>query len=378
MPLILGGVALVAIVVYLAVRPKSSSPPAAETPAAATAASTPGSASPNEAGKNFTVPRPPPVAVSVSAPTPAPAAAARPAEPVAAAVPSEALRESVAALMKLDLSQGKLSATELEAYKRSVQSLLAQGQGAFVGATSQLTPAQIERLATNLKALAPDQAGPFAVAAANAALAAAGKAETKEDVGPLFRVLQENGGAEAVGQLESLANNWKYYSTIALANLPDNAGISSLVRMVSDTDSPARGSRNAALQALAQVAPNSPEALAVLQDQAKAGSIPLPTWINIASVLGGHEFQIGTMSADQLPAEQAGSNMKSWHLELTKEDFYSTANPGKYSDEQIKQRQQIIANLIANLPSTSDPAIKQLLEQASGGLNRAPAPAPQN
>jgi hypothetical protein len=283
------------------------------------------------------------------------------------------MRQQVSALAQLDLSQGNLSPTQLTAYTQSLQNLMTQGQAAFVGATSQMKPAEIERLAANMRALAPEQGGAFAAAAANAALTAAAANPNKEDVGALFRVLQQNGGPESVPQIESLANNWKYYSTIALANLSDNAGVPSLIRMVGTENNPAQGSRNAALPALAQVAPNSPEALAVLQNQAKENTIPFTTWINIASVLGGHEYRIGTLSPDQLPTDSGGSNMKSWHLELTKEDFYSVPNYSQYTDEQIKQRQEIIAGL---MQATTDPTVKQLLEQAGTSLANRGAPAP--
>ncbi|MBN2506168.1 MAG: hypothetical protein JXQ71_05690 [Verrucomicrobia bacterium] len=373
--------AIAAIGAFLLFRPR---PPAAsgnqEPPAASSTATPSGDTPPADAGRNWTAPRPPPVPVSVSPAAPPPPAALAPAvspAPAAEAVsapgmPLETMREQVAALAKLDLAGGNLSPTQLAAYTQSLQSLMAQGQEAFVGATSQMSPAEIERLANNMRALAPDQSGAFATAAANAALTAAAQSANKEDVGPLFRVLQENGGPETVSQIESLAGKWRYYSTIALANLADNAGVPSLIRMVGDENNPAQGSRNAALQALAQVAWNSPDALAVLQNQAKENTIPFTAWINIASVLGGHEYEIGTMTPDQLPVDQAGGNMKSWHLEFSKEDFYSLPNYSQWTDEQIQQRQDAISNL---LQATSDPTVKQLLQQASASLANRGAPA---
>ncbi len=78
------------------------------------------------------------------------------------------------------------------------------------------------------------------------------------------------------------------------------------------------------------------------------------------------------MSPDQLPPELAGANMKSWHLEMTKEDFYSTVNPVNLTPDEISQRQQIISDL---KQVTGDPEVLKLLDQsASSLLNRTTAP----
>ncbi len=285
--------AVAALGAFLLFKPKG--PEAAtntETNPPTVAVKSPAPPSSNTGGGTWTPPKPPPVTVSdpvvptmppptnVLVPVPAP-----PATPETT-MASEAVRKQLTDLAQLDLTQGEVSADKLTAAAQSLQGILAQGQSAFVSATSQMSPAEIERLTLNMSALAPDQFRPFAVAAASAALNAATQSQNKEDVGALFRVLEEHGGPEVAPQLESMAQNWKYYSTIALANLPDGAGVPSLIRMIGDANNPSPSSRNAALQALAQVAPTSPEAMAVLQDQAKANTIPFTTWINIASGTG--------------------------------------------------------------------------------------------
>ena len=43
------------------------------------------------------------------------------------------------------------------------------------------------------------------------------------DVAPLFEIYQKFGDAQSVGDLERSANQWNFYSMIALAHLPEGA-----------------------------------------------------------------------------------------------------------------------------------------------------------
>jgi len=54
------------------------------------------------------------------------------------------------------------------------------------------------------------------------------------DVGPLFQTLQSYGDQGAVATIEQLGSQWKYYSAITLAGLPDGAGVPGLIRLAQD------------------------------------------------------------------------------------------------------------------------------------------------
>lgn len=427
--LLVGVLALGVVIALKNLRPNGD-----QTGTQASQASTAGQRA-GEGARDWTPPRPPKIAVSdpnspdsqaSTAPLTAPAVAV----PVAPrAEPTPYTRQLVSSLAQFDPNQKEITAEQAAAWKQKMQQLIERGAeaipaireffeqnkdvkfdalqgGSQMGASSLrlamidalaaiggqagidgslavlaggLSPRELERVAQNLEQQAPEQYRQQAVGAARAALAAAaasGKADG-EDVGPLFRVIQQYGGPDAVADLTKLSERWKYYGTIALANMPDGAGIPALMQMVQDPNNPAKANRNAALQVLAQVAPQSPEAAALLLDQAKASQIPYSTWITIASVLSGHQFQIGVMTPDAAAANPDAANRRSWHLAYGNQSFYSTSGVGTLTEEQINQHAALIDQFIA---ATENPQVKDLLQQSRTTLvNRGrPVPMPAN
>jgi hypothetical protein len=202
-------------------------------------------------------------------------------------------------------------------------------------------PREIALLAKNLERQAPEQYRDAALAAARAAMAeaTAGRLEGK-DIGPLFDVLRTYGGPNAVQDFQQAASGqWKYYATIALAELPDGAGVPALVQLIADPASNTRGGRVPAIQALAQLVPDYPEARDALLEQAKQSAIPNATWINIAAALIGDRFQIGSASAEN------NSNLRTWHLAYGNQNYYATPTP--LSAEQVQQRLGLIDQFLA-------------------------------
>ena len=202
-------------------------------------------------------------------------------------------------------------------------------------------PREIALLAQNLERQAPEQYREAALGAARAAMAEAGAGRLAgKDIGPLFDVLKNYGGANAVPDFQqAAAGPWKYYATIALAELPDGAGVPALVQMISDPKNPAIGGRVAALQALAQLTPENAEARNAMLEHARQGNIPSATWINIAASLAGDKFQIGTA-----PVEN-NSNLRSWHLSYGNQNYFATATP--LTPEQIQQRVGLVDQFMA-------------------------------
>jgi len=218
---------------------------------------------------------------------PAPVApVAPPVAPPAQPEPSAFSRQLVANLVQLNLTNGPMTAEKLAAWQQALQQLTNAGPAAIpaireflqtkvdanfdgiggaaiagqaslrlsmldaltkiggaealglAGDTlrSSLDPREIATLARSLDQQAPGEYRDAALQAARTALAAAlaGKLPNV-DVGALFSVLQQYGGAGALADFENLTGRWTYYSTIALAGLPDGAGVPALVQLSQDT-----------------------------------------------------------------------------------------------------------------------------------------------
>jgi len=227
-------------------------------------------------------------------------------------------------------------------------------------------PREIALLARNMDRAAPEQYREAVLAAARTAMAeaSAGRMSGK-DIGPLFDVLRNFGGPNAVQDFQQAATGqWKYYATIALADLPDGAGVPTLAQMITDPATTARGSRTAAMQALAQLTPDNADARNLLLEQAKQATIPDATWINIAAALGGEKFQIGSMSAENNP------NLRTWHLAYGNQNYYTTPTP--LTAEQVQQRVALFDQFLAVNPNNSfataallDAKAKMLTRQAT-------------
>ena len=357
----------------------------------------------------------------VPRPTSAPSmAASKPSSARRGPEPSAYTRELVSALTRIDLSKGEITSEQAVAFKQALFSLTQGGAesvpavrefleknidldlsavkgGEQLGVSSlrlalldalaaiggpeaialcaqtlQSTydPREISQLARSLEAHAPERYRQLAVEAARAALSVAvgGKLEGR-DVGPLFNVLTQYGGANAISDLQGANSQWRYYSAIALASLPDSAGVPALIQMADGTG-PISGSRSVALQMLAQAAAQSPEARAVLLEQARLDKIPTATWITIGSLLEGHVFQIGSPGLDGNPSHAAQPNMKTYHLQTPKQDFYSVPGPD-LPPEQVRQRLEFIDSLLG---VNSSPAVVGLLNRAKAGLQPRPQP----
>ena len=116
-------------------------------------------------------------------------------------------------------------------------------------------------------ALAPGEYRQEALTAAREALAQAATGQLAgRDVGPLFSVLQTYGDATVVADLEKALPQWGFYSTMALAGLPDGAGIPALIRSAQDPELAGTGRDNFRFQILAQIAPQYPEVASALID----------------------------------------------------------------------------------------------------------------
>jgi hypothetical protein len=313
-----------------------------------------------------------------------------------ATAPKPDPRLLVAALAQIDVSNGAITPEKAAAWKQTWQELTQQGSaavppireflerhdninfepvtdGALLGhptlrlallaalfriggaeATATLAqtlrattdPREISALASYLESAAPGQYVQAVLEATRKALALAadGKLEG-QDAGPLFGVFQQWGGTNVLSDLTNAMPQWKYYAAITLANLPNGGGVPTLVQVASGPEVP-KATQAVALQMLAQIATQFPAARTALVERARANQIAEPTWAEIASVLGGHSYQIGNPSVDSIPSSPTGGNVKRYHLAFGNQNFYSGQNAANWPAEVITQRLAIVDQLL--------------------------------
>jgi hypothetical protein len=181
------------------------------------------------------------------------------------------------------------------------------------------------------------------------------------DVGPLFEVLQKYGDQSVIADLEKDGQRWKYYSAIALANLPEGAGIPSLVRMANEDG----GNKISALQMLGAYAHQYPEAKSALLEQVRQNKIAPNAWPYLIDGLAGREFGFVNSESDTARAALTGSDLKSTSIKFGNQNYYSAPNPATMTPEFIQEKDAIIDQLKS---MTSDPAALRALEQAQSDL----------
>ena len=147
------------------------------------------------------------------------------------------------------------------------------------------------------KYLNGEDSGQYREAALTAAREVLAQGATGElgtrDLNSVFEFLQRYGDASVVPDLEKAAAHWDHYAAMALAGLPNEAGIPALIRLAENTSGEAGASREPALRSLAQVAPVSAQAGSALLEQARLGNIQSSTWPDIAAALAGFSLRYG-------------------------------------------------------------------------------------
>ena len=216
-------------------------------------------------------------------------------------------------------------------------------------------PREIALLARHLETLAPEQYRAQAVEAARQSLAMAVEKQLEGfDVAPLFEVIQKYGGPEIVSELEHASRQWNYYATLALGNLPDGAGVPSLISMAAlGPDNQPKPGRLQALQLLAQLASANPDARTALLEQARADQISANFWPYLAPPLSGDQAHVqDSVLNDNLPALASASTSSS-HVNLNNQNFFYAPIGGGLTVEQANQ-QLLLVNELAAVTSNAD------------------------
>lgn len=228
------------------------------------------------------------------------------------------------------------------------------------------SPREIATLARNLEEAQPGQDREQALAAARGALQAAAQSRDPNlDVAPLFEVFQHYGDASAIPDLEGALGTWKYYATIALADLPDGAGIPAILRMAD----PATGSGNriVALEMVAQLAPNNPGVRDFLLAQASANQIPPNVWPYLTSPLSGDQYFPVDSAITTYPQLQSWSDVRTTRINSGNQNLYMLPGYQSLSADELNARLALVDDLarVAN-----DPAAVRTLQQVRETLSR--------
>lgn len=241
-------------------------------------------------------------------------------------------------------------------------------------------PREVALLAQALEAQAPEQQREAALAAARGVLASARQGEMQgKDVGPVFEVLERYGGASVVADLEQSAGEWKYYSTIALAQLPDGAGVPSLVRMLTES----KGTDVPSLEALASISTRNAEARDALLTNAREGNIHPNVWPYVAQALAGDELQVADSVFDRVLSRSDGKELKSTHINAGNQTFYRSPTIDTLTLDQVQAQAALVEEFLGL--AGSNPAATKALLQTKGILERrlakfapvlAPSPGP--
>jgi hypothetical protein len=220
-------------------------------------------------------------------------------------------------------------------------------------------PTDIATLAATLEQQAPGQYQGEILTAVRAQLAMAAQDQLGNvNVGPLFQLLSgaAANGADVAADLAQYSSKWPYYAAIELANLPNGAGVSSLVQIAQDNTG---GNQIAAAQALVQLAPQNSQALNALLDMARQGQLSDADLAQLAPYLGGRENQL---SSENPP----GTSTQGLHIANGNQDF-TVAEPNALTPDQVTQRLSIIDQLLQSIPA-DDTLGRQALQQQQSAL----------
>jgi hypothetical protein len=227
-------------------------------------------------------------------------------------------------------------------------------------------PLEIALVARNLEQQSPGQYREEALNAARMTLEQAAKSNLNtRDVAPLFQLFQTYGDAGLLAGLQQSLPKWSYYETLALAGLPDGQGVPLLINQVQDPKTAGATASSLALQLLAQMSGQHPDAANALIEQARLNQIPASAWQQIGWVLAGDQLQFGSRIVDSTLPVPAGSGVRTYHIEFGNQNFYSTPSGATASAEQNNQRRGLIDQLLG---VTSNPAAVAALQAARNAL----------
>jgi hypothetical protein len=222
-------------------------------------------------------------------------------------------------------------------------------------------PAEVAQIARNFESLAPGEHRQEIVEAARETLAmAADRQLTNRDMAPVFQLLQGFEDADVVPILQEAAPQFRYYSPLALAGLPDGQGVPALIQMAESGNDPRSNLSNFALLVLSQIADKYPEAQNVLLAEASANAISDHVWRLLGRSLAGEQMQIGR-PLQQLSTPEGAPNRNgvqglttyAYDDGSSSQSYYSLPVAQSWSQDQINQRVALIDQMLAVNPNST-------------------------
>lgn len=230
---------------------------------------------------------------------------------------------------------------------------------------------ELRQAALHLSRLAPGTHDAGILDAGRRLVAEAGGSQLgRTEIGPAFEALSRWGGTGAATELASWSGQWRYYSGIALAAMPDNAGVSALM------DLAARGStteRGFALEMLVQSAHASPAAREALLSAVAAGKVPESQWLQMGPVLTGETYQFMDAVRDAARGGASTDGLKSTHISHGNQNFFVGPPSGGWTSDQLRAQVKLLDELAAVVPSGAG---RTAVDEARARINQRTPPPP--
>lgn len=213
---------------------------------------------------------------------------------------------------------------------------------------STLEPAEIGTVLRHLETLSPGQYREQALQAAQQTIAAAERGSLPgRDIASAFEILQKYGGPETVPQLNRLSEKYVYYSTMALAQLPDDAGLPLLISMAQGEGDRSFAVKLAAQQMLATLAPDHPAAFDALLDNVRSNLIAPSGWKFVAAALEGKNFSYENGTLNPPAATTNTNDLYRAHLIPGNQHYLQAVPPTALTPDWASQQIGLVDQLLA-------------------------------
>jgi hypothetical protein len=209
-------------------------------------------------------------------------------------------------------------------------------------------PSEIQQIAQALNQTAPGQYSQDVMNAARQTLdLALNGSLCKEDAAPLFKILESD--PNSADQMQKAINAYKYYPAIALEQMPNDAGVPTLVKMSKDPNAP-----STVPEMLAEKAATSQDALVALQQMVKDNRLTPMVWQEVISLMSGDQYVYGNQPQPNVPGQQI--DCQYFHIEFNNQNYSKCKNPTFDAAKGIAALNQIAG-------TTTDPNIRTVIQQ---------------
>jgi hypothetical protein len=226
-------------------------------------------------------------------------------------------------------------------------------------------PSDLATISTILEQQAPGRYQQDVLTAVRTQFTAAAQDQLGDaDVGPLYKLLgtAAASGTEILSELSQHADKWPYYAAVEMAALPNGAGVPSLVQLAQNNSS---GGQSAAVESLAQMAPDNPVAMEALLSLVRQGQLPDGILSQMGPYLAGRENELDPAT---IPP---GTPTQALHVSNGNEDFVAADLMNSLTPAQINQRLALIDQILQTLPpgdTLSQNALQQQRSLLAGHL----------